>query len=225
MSGIHALLLDLDGTLLDTAPEMAEALNRLLQEERLEPLPFDMIRPTVSHGSTGMMNLVFSNVIPAEFEKLRARFLAIYRGILGSNTRLFSGFDAVFRHIKEKDIAWGVVTNKPGWLTEPLLEILALQPAPDCVVSGDTTAERKPHPLPLLHAASLISKAPEHCLYVGDAYRDIQAGKAAGMHTVVAQWGYLGSHDEPDKWQAHGMVREPPDLIPWLQRVAAGSAS
>ncbi len=216
MSEIRALLLDLDGTLLDTAPEMAEALNHLLKEERLDPLPFETIRPTVSHGSTGMMNLVFSHLVPTEFEKLRVRFLDIYRGILGSNTHLFSGFDTVFRHLKEKDIAWGVVTNKPGWLTEPLLEILALKPAPDCVVSGDTTAERKPHPLPLLHAASLIAKAPKHCLYVGDAERDIKAGNAAGMRTVVAQWGYLGSQDTPDTWQAHGMVREPQDLIPWL---------
>lgn len=216
MKAVTALLLDLDGTLLDTAPEMAEALNILRGEEKLSPLPFDLIRPTVSHGSIRMVNLAFAGVTETEFERLRVRFLDIYRGMLGTNTRLFAGFDAVFDHVDRFGLAWGVVTNKPGWLTDPLLETLDLKPTNACIVSGDTVAERKPHPLPLLHAAGLIGRTPEECLYVGDAERDIKAGKAAGMRTVVAGWGYLGEQDVPDAWQADGFVQAPADLVSWL---------
>lgn len=225
MSGITALLLDLDGTLLDTAPEMADALNRLRHEERLDPLPFETIRPTVSHGSIRMVNLAFSDVAADEFERLRLRFLDIYRGMLGTNTRLFAGFDRVFEHIERHGMAWGVVTNKPGWLTEPLLHALGLQPTDACIVSGDTVGERKPHPLPLLHAAKLIQRVPAQCLYVGDAERDIQAGNAAGMRTVIAEWGYLGTSDEPAKWAAEGMVKDPAELVNWLPPVKAHAAS
>lgn len=216
MTRLTALLLDLDGTLLDTAPEMAEALNTLHREVGIEPLPFNQVRPTVSHGSTGMLNLAFSGVAPPEFERLRARFLDIYRAMLGSNTRLFDGFDAVLDHVHRHSLAWGVVTNKPGWLTDPLLQILKINPTNTCIVSGDTVGARKPHPLPLLHAAGLIARAPAHCLYVGDAERDIAAGRAAGMKTVVARWGYLGQNDDPASWHADGLAAEPVDLVSWL---------
>ncbi len=224
MNQVSALLLDLDGTLLDTAPEMAEALNVLRDEESRAPLPFDVIRPTVSHGSIRMVNLAFGDATPDEFERLRVRFLDIYRAMLGNNTRLFAGFDAVFQHLEKHGLAWGVVTNKPAWLTDPLLERLDLRPTNGCVVSGDTVAERKPHPLPLLHAAGIIGKAPAQCLYVGDAERDIKAGKAAGMLTVVAEWGYLGQSDEPDQWQADGKVREPMELVSWLRPLAVSQS-
>lgn len=217
---ISALLLDLDGTLLDTAPEMAEALNVLRREQRRDPLPFEQIRPTVSHGSMRMVSLAFGDAAPDEFERLRLRFLDIYRDMLGTNTRLFAGFEKVFAHLERHGLAWGVVTNKPGWLTEPLLHILGLEPTDACIVSGDTVAQRKPHPLPLLHAAKLIRRPPEHCVYVGDAERDIRAGNAAGMRTVVARWGYLGEHDEPATWAAHGMAETPADLLSWLPALA-----
>ena len=216
MTRLTALLLDLDGTLLDTAPEMAEALNTLHREVGIEPLPFDQVRPTVSHGSTGMLNLAFSGVAPPEFERLRARFLDVYRAILGSKTQLFAGFDAVLDHVRRHSLAWGVVTNKPGWLTNPLLAMLDINPTNACIVSGDTVGARKPHPLPLLHAAGLIAKAPAHCLYVGDAERDIAAGRAAGMTTVVARWGYLGDSDDPASWRADGVAAAPVDLVSWL---------
>jgi phosphoglycolate phosphatase len=216
MTPLTALLLDLDGTLLDTAPEMAEALTTLHREMGIEPLPFSQVRPTVSHGSTGMLNLAFSSETPLEFERLRARFLDIYRAMLGSNTRLFDGFDAVLDHVHRHSLAWGVVTNKPGWLTDPLLQMLNINPTNACIVSGDTVGARKPHPLPLLHAAGLIAKAPAHCLYVGDAERDIAAGRAAGMKTVVARWGYLGQNDDPASWRADGLAAEPVDLVSWL---------
>jgi N-acetyl-D-muramate 6-phosphate phosphatase len=216
MTRLTALLLDLDGTLLDTAPEMAAALNALHREVGIEPLPFNQVRPTVSHGSTGMLNLAFGGVTPPEFERLRARFLDIYRSMLGSNTQLFDGFDTVLDHVRRHSLAWGVVTNKPGWLTDPLLQILDITPTNACIVSGDTVGARKPHPLPLLHAAGLLAKPPAHCLYVGDAERDIAAGRAAGMKTVVARWGYLGHNDDPASWHADGLAAEPADLVSWL---------
>lgn len=221
MTRLTALLLDLDGTLLDTAPEMAEALNVLRREERLPPLPFEQIRPTVSHGSVGMVGLAFAGAAPAEFERLRLRFLDIYRTMLGSNTRLFAGFDHVLDHVHRHGLAWGVVTNKPGWLTDPLMQMLGIEATNGCIVSGDTVAQRKPHPLPLLHAAGLIAKAPAQCLYVGDAKRDIAAGRAAGMKTVVAGWGYLGDSDDPASWCADGIAAEPAALLPWLHPGAA----
>jgi len=214
---LRALLLDLDGTLLDTAPEMASALNVLRIEEKRPPLPFDAIRPTVSHGSTGMVGLAFSDVSPEEFERLRQRFLAIYRERLGTDTHLFPGFDLVFDYLRERGFSWGVVTNKPAWLTDPLMHMLGIEPTNACIVSGDTVAERKPHPLPVLHAAKLLDVAPEHCLYVGDAERDIKAGNAAGMRTIVAEWGYLGSHDTPHLWNSHGSARQPIDLLGWFE--------
>jgi len=216
MTRLTALLVDLDGTLLDTAPEMAEALNTLHREVGIAPLPFEQVRPTVSHGSTGMLNLAFSGVEPTEFERLRVRFLDAYRDILGSKSQLFAGFDAVLDHVRRHSLAWGVVTNKPGWLTGPLLQMLDINPTNACIVSGDTVGARKPHPLPLLHAAGLIAKAPAQCLYVGDAERDIAAGRAAGMKTVVAAWGYLGGSDDPASWHADGMAASPIDLVSWL---------
>lgn len=221
MTRLTALLLDLDGTLLDTAPEMAAALNVLRREEKRDPLPFEQIRPTVSHGSVGMVGLAFAGAGPAEFERLRLRFLDIYRAMLGSNTRIFAGFDTVLEHVDRHGLAWGVVTNKPGWLTDPLMQMLGIEPTNNCIVSGDTVSERKPHPLPLLHAAGLIAKPPAQCLYVGDAERDIAAGRAAGMKTVVAGWGYLGSSDDPASWRADGFAADPAALLPWLQPGAA----
>lgn len=216
MTPPRALLLDLDGTLLDTAPEMAAGLNILRAEQGREALPLATIRPTVSHGAARMISLAFPEANPEEHENLRLRFLEIYRGMIGTNTRLFEGFAEVFEVLEKARLAWGIVTNKPGWLTEPLLAALGLAPTHSCVVSGDTVAERKPHPLPMLHAAKLIQQPPESCLYVGDAERDIRAGRAAGMRTVVAGWGYLSDLDEPARWQADGYASHPRDLLSWL---------
>ena len=217
-----ALLLDLDGTLLDTAPDMGGALNRLRAEHGLAPLPFSSIRPVVSHGAVRLVSLGFPDARGAAFETLRLRFLEIYAQHLSEGTRLFVGFEFVLDSLEARGLPWGIVTNKPGWLTEPLLAALGLDRRAACAVSGDTLAERKPHPLPLLHAASLIGVRPEHCVYVGDAERDIQAGRAAGMTTVVASYGYLSPQDEPHRWQPDGIVATPCDLLDWM---AADSSS
>ena len=211
-----ALLLDLDGTLLDTAPDMGGALNRLREERGLEALPDELIRPVVSHGAMRLVSLGFPEVTGEDFEHLRRRFLEIYAAHLAVGTRLFPGFDHVLARLEARGLPWGVVTNKPGWLTDPLLDALGLAQRAACTVSGDTVAERKPHPLPLLHAAGLLRVAPERCVYVGDAERDIQAGRAAGMTTVVAAYGYLSTEDDPQRWQPHGIVWTPAELLDWI---------
>ncbi|HET9694744.1 MAG TPA: phosphoglycolate phosphatase [Steroidobacteraceae bacterium] len=216
MSRAAAILFDLDGTLLDTAPDMVGALNRLRLEEGFDPLPFAAVRASVSHGAVRLVTVGFPTAAGDEFERLRLRFLDIYARNLADGTCLFPGLDPVLRTLEADGLPWGVVTNKPGWLTDPLLERLGLTARACCVVSGDTVAERKPHPLPLLHAARLAGVAPHRCVYVGDAERDIVAGRAAGMQTVVAAYGYLGPDDQPLQWNPHGVVERPEDLLDWL---------
>jgi 2-phosphoglycolate phosphatase len=212
----QALLLDLDGTLLDTAPDMAAALNALLIEEQRQPLPFEHIRPVVSHGSSGLIHLAFGTPDASERQRLIDRFLAIYSTALATHTKLFSGFMSLLQQAQDHGLRWGIVTNKPAWLTGPLIATLGLHTQAACVVSGDTTAEKKPHPLPLLHAAGLLQLPPGECLYVGDAERDIQAARAAGMESLIALWGYIAETDEPRAWQADGMIERPEHLEPWL---------
>ncbi|MGD9842757.1 MAG: phosphoglycolate phosphatase [Steroidobacteraceae bacterium] len=212
----RALLLDLDGTLLDTAPDMAAALNALLIEEQRTPLAFEAIRPVVSNGSAGLIQLAFGTPDESERQRLTSRFLAIYRGALAVHSQLFAGFAPLLEQIRERDMCWGIVTNKPAWLTDPLLAALDLDTQADCIISGDTLSERKPHPLPLLHAAQLIGLQPAECLYVGDAERDIQSARAAGMPSLVALWGYIEKTTAPHEWQANGMVEQPAQLRPWL---------
>jgi phosphoglycolate phosphatase len=216
MNVCDALLLDLDGTLLDTAPDMGGALNRLRMEHGLAPLEPEVIRPVVSHGAARLVELGFPGSSGPFAEQLRLRFLELYAANVADGTRLFAGFEAVLATVEARCLPWGVVTNKPAWLTGPLLAALGLDRRAACIVSGDTVAERKPHPLPLLHAARLIGVEAIHCIYVGDAERDVQAGRAAGMTTVVVAYGYLADEDDPRKWQPHGIVETPGELIAWL---------
>jgi phosphoglycolate phosphatase len=211
-----ALLLDLDGTLLDTAPDMGGALNRLRAENGLEPLPAAVIRPVVSHGSARLVTLGFPAATGDEYERLRLRFLDLYSRNLAEHTRLFPGAEVLLAELERQDLPWGIVTNKPAWLTDPLLEALGLGSRAACVVSGDTLPERKPHPLPLLHAADVIGVPPARCVYAGDAERDVQAGRAAGMTTVVAAYGYIPADDDPLSWNPSGMVSEPVELLDWM---------
>jgi phosphoglycolate phosphatase len=216
MKRAAAVLFDLDGTLLDTAPDMVGALNRLRAEEGREPLPFDAVRASVSHGAIRLTQVGFPEAAGTEFERLRLRFLQVYAAHLAHETTLFPGLEAVLQRFEAEGIPWGVVTNKPAWLTDPLLAQLGLAQRACCVVSGDTVAERKPHPLPLLHAASVTGVDPRHCVYVGDAERDIIAGRAAGMRTIVAAYGYLGAEDDPAAWDPHGIIHRPEQVTDWL---------
>ena len=221
MRSHSALLLDLDGTLLDTAPDMGGALNLLRLEHGLEPLPAATIRPVVSHGSARLVTLGFPAATGDEYERLRLRFLEIYSRNLSGNTRLFPGVEVLLAELERFALPWGIVTNKPGWLTDPLLEALDLGRRAACVVSGDTLPERKPHPMQLLHAARVVGVPPERCVYAGDAERDIQAGRAAGMTTVVATYGYLSADDDPFGWQPSGVVSEPTQLLEWMDLTMA----
>ena len=216
-NNIRTVLFDLDGTLADTAPDLAHALNALLREEGKQELPYETIRPEVSHGATALVKLGFGvKQGDPEFERLRQRFLALYAGNLNRHTRPFDGIEPLLRALQQHGINWGIVTNKPAFLTDPLVAGLRLDPAPVCVVSGDTVANRKPHPEPMLHACAAAGSRPEQCLYVGDAERDIQAGKQAGMKTLIALFGYIGRSETPDRWGADGMIRTPIDVLDWI---------
>ena len=214
---ISAVLFDLDGTLADTAPDLAHALNSVRREQGLPPLPFAEIRPLVSHGATALIHKGFG-LAPqdASFEPLRQRLLTIYREHLTLHTRLFPGMAELLNTLETRGLPWGVVTNKPAWLTEPLLAGLDLARRAACIISGDSTAERKPHPAPMLHACHLLKVAQSRCLYVGDARRDIEAGRRAGMKTLVALFGYLDTHDRPEEWQADGLIHHPAEILHWV---------
>jgi len=218
---LACVLFDLDGTLLDTAPDMALALNRLRLEEGIPALPFEQIRPEVSHGAAAMIRLGFGMTLEnPDFARLRQRFLDLYQGDLAIDTAPFPGVQETLCQLESRTIPWGVVTNKPGWLTEPLLRALRLWERAACVVSGDTLAKRKPDPEPLLYASQLVGIAPARCLYVGDAERDIEAGRRAGMVTLAARFGYLQADDKPEAWGADGLIDKPEDLLVWLNGIS-----
>lgn len=213
---IRAVLFDLDGTLIDTAPDMIDSLNQLRAEESLPPLPYELARTQVSHGSTGLVRLAFPGVDPERFERLRGRFLAIYNERVARDTKLFDGAVEVLEALESTHRPWGIVTNKPTFLTTPLLEAIGLGLRAGCVVAGDTLPQRKPHPAPLLHAADLLGVAAPACLYVGDAERDIQAARAAQMPVLLASYGYLGPDDQPERWGADAEIASLRELLTWL---------
>ena len=216
-TAIRSILFDLDGTLCDTAPDLAYALNTVLREVGRPELPYEVIRPQVSHGGRALTELGFQ-ISPEhpEFEILRHRLLEVYHENLTRHTTLFPGMAGLLDWIETQGMRWGVVTNKPAWLTEPLLAQLSLDKRAACIVSGDTTTQRKPHPEPMLFACRQLGDAAAQCLYIGDAQRDIEAGLGAGMKTLVALYGYLDQHDHPQQWGAHAMINHPEDAISWV---------
>jgi len=213
---LRAVLFDLDGTVLDTAPDMWGAMNVLLGERERAPLPYEAVRPWVSHGAVGVLRQGFADADAPLFAELQRRFLDIYRADLTSGTCYFPGMERVLDELAKRGLRTGIVTNKAAWLTEPLLEQMAIRARFDCVVSGDTVTERKPHPLPMLHAARLAGVDPEQCIYVGDALRDVQAAHAAGMSALVALYGYIIAADTPRAWGGEGHLAEPLDRLSWL---------
>lgn len=217
-SGIGAVLFDLDGTLLDTAPDMTNALNRLLEEEGRSPLSYDNCRDHVSHGSLAMIQLGFGKQqTEQETERRRQRFLTLYEENLCVDTHLFEGMEETLRSVEEKGLKWGVVTNKPAFLTDPLMKQLGLFERASSVISGDTLKQRKPDPAPLYLAAEQCACLVTECLYVGDAQRDIEAGRRAHMRTLLASYGYIDSADQPENWGADGIVQHPVEVLDWLE--------
>jgi N-acetyl-D-muramate 6-phosphate phosphatase len=213
---IEGVLFDLDGTLLDTAPDMGGALNELRIEQGLEDLPEAMIRCHVSRGAAALVRLGFPHLTPAEQVSRVERFLVLYRNRLARMTQPFDEMLAVLNSLEERGLPWGIVTNKPTWLTEPLLRELGLSTRPRVVVCGDSLPERKPSPMPLLHAAGRMDLAPERCVYVGDDLRDMQAARAAGMLAIGARFGYIDSTTKIDEWPADGWISSPLQLLEWL---------
>lgn len=215
---LKTVLFDLDGTLADTAPDLADALNTVLLNNGKNTLPFEQIRPVVSHGGMALVRLGFG-IEPdhPEFEPLRQQLLEIYASGIANKTQLFPGMADLLNSIESAGMNWGVVTNKPAWLTDPLLDALQLSQRAVSIVSGDTLAERKPHPSPLLYACEQAGSQGFECVYVGDAERDIVAGHNAGMKTVVALFGYIGMEDRPDTWGADALLESPQEIQEWLQ--------
>lgn len=214
---IRTVLFDLDGTLADTAPDLAWALNQVLQEQGREPLPFEQIRPVVSHGGIALIKLGFGiDEADPGFQPLRERLLTLYRANIARETRLFAGMAELLEALELRGLNWGVVTNKPAWLTEPLLAELKLSTRCATRVSGDTLPQRKPHPAPMLLACQQAGSQAQQCLYLGDAERDVQAGRQAGMRTLIAAFGYIGAEDRPQDWGADAIIEHPLQLLDYL---------
>jgi phosphoglycolate phosphatase len=212
-----AVLFDLDGTLIDSAPDLAGVANAMRAARGLEPVPYAQLRRMVGAGARGMVGTAF-NVVPgdAPFEALRDEFLDRYAEALLVQTQVFAAMHAVLERIEREGVRWGIVTNKAERFTLPLVRGLGLTQRAAAVVAGDTTPHSKPHPEPLFEAARRIGVAPGHCVYVGDDVRDVQAGRSAGMATLIAGWGYLGSDDPVDSWGADGVLENPAALLNWL---------
>jgi phosphoglycolate phosphatase len=208
------VLLDLDGTLADTAPDLAAAANRMREARGIEPLPVSELRPYVSHGARGMVGRAF-NVTPhdARYDALRREFLHEYETALCVDSALSPQMDDTLQKLEQRGIKWGIVTNKLARYTDPLMQALKLSNRAACVVSGDTTPFSKPHPAPLLHALAAAGVDAAAAAYVGDDQRDIDAGRAAGVRTVVASYGYLGNGVPYREWGADDVIHSPPELL------------
>ena len=212
------VLFDLDGTLIDSAPDLAAAANAMRVARGLAPLALADLRPMVGSGARGMVGTALG-IKPGEagFDDLKEEFLERYRIDLLIHTAVFADMVPVLERLEADGRRWGIVTNKAARFTQPVVEGLGLHTRAAVVISGDTTPHSKPHPEPLLEAARRAGVDATHCVYVGDDQRDILAGRAAGMATLAAAWGYLGQGDPIDAWGAHAVLAEPAALLHWLQ--------
>ncbi len=213
---VQAVLFDLDGTLLDTAPDMLAALQQLAEEnQRQHRIDYHDHKALVTQGAKSLIESVFGPLDELQLQSLREHYLAIYQQRLAEKTRLFAGVGELLESLNRARIPWGIVTNKPGWLCEPLVRaVVELKPAA-VLVAGDTLAVAKPDPRPLQHAMQRLGIAPQHGIYVGDAKTDALAAQRAGMPAAVALWGYLHPDDQPQQWQAE-LLHHPKDLLQWL---------
>ncbi|MCB1866426.1 MAG: HAD-IA family hydrolase [Chromatiales bacterium] len=211
------MLFDLDGTLVDTAPDLLRAVNRLRADRDEPALSLAALRPHVSHGAGAMIEhgLGVGRDDPA-FDALRLQLLDLYRADITSESTLFEGMPELLETLERRGTGWGVVTNKPGRLTDPLLVALGLHTRACCAISGDTLPRAKPHPDPILAACARAGCAPHTSLYVGDAERDIEAGRRAGARTLVARFGYIGPDDRPETWGADGIIDHPHEVLAWV---------
>lgn len=211
---IKAILFDLDGTFADTAPDLAAALNHVRRLRDLPPLPLKAVRPQASNGSAGLLKLGFG-VEPdaADFAALRDEFLAYYTAHICDHTALFAGMAQLVEALEQRNLPWGIVTNKPHRFTVPLMQALGYAGRAACLISGDTCARAKPYPDPLLKACELMNAAPEDSIYMGDDLRDMQAAQAARMRCIIARYGYVDSGANLAEWRANGSVETPLALL------------
>ena len=216
-TSIELVLFDLDGTLADTAPDLAAAANRQRADRGLEPLPIEQLRPMASHGARGLLGRALG-LAPGDagYEEARLEFLDYYEQALCVHTRLFAGMAETLDRLETERRRWGVVTNKARRFTEPLIDRLGLSRRAACVVSGDTTPHAKPHPAPIRHALNACAVESTRAVYVGDDLRDIQAGRAAGVATIVAAYGYLGADTDIATWGGDRVIDTPQQLLTWL---------
>lgn len=223
---LDCVLFDLDGTLADSAPDLAAALNLVRSDQGLTPVAADSLRGHSSSGARGMLHAGMQvGADDPRYPVLRDAFLAHYGDLLATDTVLFDGVAPMLDALDARDLRWGIVTNKATRYTVPVTAALGFAGRAAVIVSGDTTAHPKPHPAPLLHASQALGVAPSQCVYIGDDLRDIDAGRAAGMTTLVARWGYMGVDADPDRWPADGWLDHPRDLCRWLdERIGEGSS-
>ncbi|RZS81871.1 phosphoglycolate phosphatase [Pigmentiphaga kullae] len=214
------VLFDFDGTLADTAPDLAAAANQQRLRRGLPALPYEQLRPMASHGARGLLGVALGLTPDApEYEACKQQFLDDYAANIAVHTVLFPGVEDLLANLVQEGWAWGIVTNKVTRFTTPLVRHLALEQHSAVVVCGDTTAYSKPHPEPLLHAAREVGIAPQHCLYVGDDQRDIIAGQAAGMKTIATAYGYCGNGVPVESWGADAVVDSVAALLPAIRRL------
>jgi phosphoglycolate phosphatase len=214
---ITAVLFDLDGTLIDSAPDLAATANAMRTHRGLPELPFETLRPMVGAGARGMLGVAL-NTTPEhdEFIALRDEFFERYEQRLLHLTRPFVDVPLMLKGLQDRALPWGVVTNKMARFGEPITQSMSLFQRCGVHIYGDTTAHSKPHPEPLLEAARRLNVAPHSCVYVGDDLRDVQAGRAAGMFTLAAAWGYLGQGEAVEDWGADAVVQSPLEVFNWL---------
>jgi len=214
---VQAVLFDLDGTLIDSAPDLGAAADKMRIDRGLPSLPLEQYRPMAGAGARGMLGIAFG-LTPQDptFAQLREEFFRNYESAMTVRTRIFAGIPELIAALATRGLPWGVVTNKSMRFTGPLTRGMPLFATAGAVVGGDTTPHAKPHPAPLLEAARQLGLPPAACLYVGDDERDVQAGRAAGMPTVAATYGYLGSNAEVLQWGADALIAEPLALLPLL---------
>jgi phosphoglycolate phosphatase len=216
---LQAVLFDLDGTLLDTAPDLAAALNVALEADGHSQLPYETIRPYVSYGATGLLKLGFGDSLEDErLVHLQSILIAFYQQNIATHSTLFEGMDDVLNFLEQAEIPWGIVTNKPKYLTDPLLMALNLYNRASCVVSGDEVAKSKPHPDAIYKACKSLQIKPEQCVYIGDAERDIRAGNSAGCRTLACEFGYIPDTEDISTWEATGIVKTPQHIKQWVQQ-------
>lgn len=216
-SKIAAVLFDLDGTLIDSAPDLGGAADQMRTDRGLASLPFDLYRPMAGAGARGMLGVAFGvNPQSPNYETLRDEFFDRYERRLSQQTVAFEGVAELIAGLNQRNILWGVVTNKAARFTNPLTNAIPLFATSKAIVSGDTTPHAKPHPAPLLEAARRLNVSPAQCVYVGDDERDIVAGNAAGMYTIAATYGYLGSKADASTWGARLKINSPSELLQLL---------